>query len=291
MQTMTQYQVPVATPVLASSPLIWYFLGHGCPQEIPASGAPAIQPTAPPQALLGKVKNVFPCYARRESAVSVRPLRSLPRTAPRRAKAALMEQRFVPALGRLRKLLEEASIALQIPINFALIGDLAVSTWGAVRATQDVDLLANSNPSPIGDPRVRDGLGKFLQKRRCAVDWRVGDADDPIPLLLRTELPKSIGRLGTDILWAHKRWHQEALQRRLEIKSGRLRVYVLHPEDLILLKLDAGGPQDLLDVRALLAIKPAELDIERLKRSAAGVRLQKLLASCLSDTPKRNHSR
>jgi len=201
-----------------------------------------------------------------------------------------MEQRFVPALGRLRKLLEEASIALQIPINFALIGGLAVSTWGAVRATQDVDLLANSNPSPIGDPHVRDDLGKFLQKRHCTADWRVGDADDPIPLLLRIELPKSIGRLGTDILWAHKRWHQEALQRRLEIKSGRLRMYVLHPEDLILLKLDAGGPQDILDVRALLAAKPTELDIERLKRSAAGVRLQKLLDSCLSDTPKRNHS-
>lgn len=48
-------------------------------------------------------------------------------------------------------------------------------------------------------------------------------------------------------------------------------MYVLHPEDLILLKLDAGGPQDILDVRALLAAKATELDIERLKRSAAGV--------------------
>lgn len=202
-----------------------------------------------------------------------------------------MEQRFVAALGRLRKLLEEASMTLQIPIDFALIGGLAVSTWGAVRATQDVDLLADSNPSPIGDPLVRDGLGKFLQKKRCAVDWRVGDSDDPIPLLLRIEFPKSMGRLSADILWAHKRWHQEALQHRLEVRSGKLRMYILHPEDLILLKLDAGGPQDILDVQALLAAQSPELDIERLKRTAARLRLQKQLNRCLlSDRPKRNHS-
>ena len=59
------------------------------------------------------------------------------------------------------------------------------------------------------------------------------------------------------------------------------------PEDLILLKLDAGGPQDILDVRALLAAKPSELDIERLKRGAAQLRLQTLLDSCLSDRPKK----
>ena len=291
MQTTSRYWLPVVDLLLASSPPIWYFLGHGSSENIPSNGAAHIQSTATPQALPRQIENVSSSHARGKSSISLRPLGSVHGAAPSRAKPSVMEQRFVPALGRLRKFLEEASVTLQIPIDFALIGGLAVSTWGAVRATQDVDLLANSDPSPIGDPRVRDGLRKFLQKKRCTVDWRVGDSDDPIPLLLRIEFPKSIGRLGTDILWAHKRWHQEALQRRLEVKSGRLRMYVLHPEDLILLKLDAGGPQDLLDVRALLAAKPSELDIERLKRGAAQLRLQTLLDSCLSDRPKRNHSR
>ena len=202
-----------------------------------------------------------------------------------------MAQRFVPALGRLRKLLEDASKALHVSIDFALIGGLAVSTWGAVRATQDIDLLADSDPSPIGDWRMRETLAKFLVKKRCKVEWRVGDPGDPIPLLLRVEFSRSSRKLYTDILWAHKRWHQEALRRRLEVLLGKSRVFVLHPEDLILLKLDAGSPQDLLDVQALLASKPPALDIDRLQRSAARIRLQKLLDSCLQDIPGKLRTR
>ena len=121
-----------------------------------------------------------------------------------------MEQRLVPALRRLKKLLEEAAVELQLPISFALIGGLAVSTWGAVRATQDVDLLANSVPSPIRDWRVRENLKKYLETKLCAVEWRIGDPDDPIPLLLKIELPETLGSVGADILWAHKRWQLEA---------------------------------------------------------------------------------
>jgi hypothetical protein len=58
-------------------------------------------------------------------------------------------------------------------------------------------------------------------------------------------------------------------------------VPVLHPEDLILLKLEAGGPQDLLDVEGLLLESPPNFDISRLKEKASrlrlGVALEKLL--------------
>ena len=43
-----------------------------------------------------------------------------------------MEQRLGPALVELNELLEKASI------QFALIGGLAVSAWGIIRATQDI---------------------------------------------------------------------------------------------------------------------------------------------------------
>jgi len=60
-----------------------------------------------------------------------------------------MEGRFGPALRTLQRLLQDASLALHIPIRFALIGGLAVSAWGVIRATQDIDLLADSSPSPL----------------------------------------------------------------------------------------------------------------------------------------------
>ena len=191
-----------------------------------------------------------------------------------------MEQRFARALDTIPNLLEDASFALQVPISFALIGGLAVSAWGAVRATQDIDFLADSNPSPLRDLNVRANLKRFLDKRGCAAEWHVGGADDPVPLLLRMQLPRSLRPLGADILWAHKRWQREALRRRVAVEVARLKVFVLHPEDLVLMKLEAGGPQDLLDVQNLLSNPPPELDQTRLKRKATQLRLGVSLESC-----------
>jgi len=191
-----------------------------------------------------------------------------------------MERRFAPALRTLGKLFEDASVSMQVPICFALIGGLAASAWGVVRATQDIDLLADSNPSPLRDLALRRRLGAFLEQRGCTPEWRVGDPDDPIPLLLRIGLPRPMA-LVTDILWAHKRWQREALSRRITLRVSRLEVFVLHPEDLILMKLDAGGPQDLLDVEALVLNPPRELDLSSLRRRAVRLHLAKELDRCL----------
>lgn len=194
-----------------------------------------------------------------------------------------MEPQFAPALSRLQRLLTGASRELQTTIDFALIGGLSVAAWGVVRATQDIDFLADSEPSPISDLNLRNRLKSYLERQRCHVEWRVGDYDDPVPLLLRVELPRSYGGLGADVLWAHKRWQRDALARSITVSLASRRVQVLHPEDLILLKLDAGGPQDLADVEGLLADPPAELNVTRLKETAARLRLGRMLEKCLRD--------
>ncbi|HEX9144484.1 MAG TPA: hypothetical protein VGA09_09455 [Candidatus Binatia bacterium] len=112
-----------------------------------------------------------------------------------------MEQPFARVVDRLQKLLEAASVELQIRIRIALIGGLAVSAWGAIRATQDVDLLADSDPSPIASRSVCDDLQRFFEKKHCSVEWRAGDPDDPIPLLLRLNLGGALSQPGADILW------------------------------------------------------------------------------------------
>lgn len=201
-----------------------------------------------------------------------------------------MEQRFAPALRTVQKLVEEASLTLQIPISFALIGGLAVSAWGAIRATQDIDILADSDPSPLRNLRLRADLKRFLEKQGCTAEWRAGEAEDPIPLLLRLQLPRRLRRLGADILWVHKRWQREALARRIAIEVSGLQVFVLHPEDLILMKLDAGGPKDLLDVQELLGSPPPELDLRQLRRKALQLRLGLALNKCLRQAGNRGLS-
>lgn len=192
-----------------------------------------------------------------------------------------MERRFAPALRTLRKLFQDASHSLHVPVHYGLIGGLAMSAWGVVRATQDIDILADSRPSPLRNLPIRRHLQKFLEERGCMAEWRVGEPDDPIPLLLRLELPSPALGLGADILWAHKRWQREALSKGVSLRVSRLEVFVLRPEDLILMKLEAGGPQDLLDVEALLSNPPSELNLRSLKKRALQLRLGAELDRCL----------
>ncbi|MSP41354.1 MAG: hypothetical protein EXR70_22945 [Deltaproteobacteria bacterium] len=194
-----------------------------------------------------------------------------------------MDARLAPALRELNRLLATAAADLNAQFRFALLGGLAVSTWGVMRTTQDIDFLADSDPSPIRDLKLRDKMTKFVERQNCRADWRVGDYDDPIPLLLKIELPAAMGSLGADILWAHKRWQQEALQRAIDIDIDGSKIPVLHPEDLIVMKLDAGGPQDLLDVEQLLTVGKPRIDFERLKKSAGRLRVRKALEQCLRD--------
>lgn len=202
-----------------------------------------------------------------------------------------MEQRFSRALTGLQRLLVDASHDLDHPIRFALIGGLAVSAWGVVRATEDIDLLADSDPSPLTSVPFRDNLKRFFERRKCGVEWRIGEPDDPIPLLLRVTLPQQVRGLKADILWAHKRWQRDALARVITIKISRTNVLVLHPEDLVVLKLEAGGPQDLLDVEELLYEAPAEINLRRLTTKASELGLETVLENCLRSRSGRTRKR
>ncbi|MBI4381149.1 MAG: nucleotidyl transferase AbiEii/AbiGii toxin family protein [candidate division NC10 bacterium] len=128
-------------------------------------------------------------------------------------------------------------------IRAALIGGLAVATWGSPRATEDIDLLAELAQSPELEGAIRaDGWH---------VSWRRGGSDDPIPLLLRLEWIR--GGPEIDVICATRPWERAILDRAVQVTlPGGRRVPVVTPEDLIVLKLLAGGPQDLIDVTDLL---------------------------------------
>lgn len=148
-------------------------------------------------------------------------------------------------------------------VPYALMGGLAVAAWGAPRATEDIDLLADVTPSPE--------LDSALRASGFEVEWRRGAADDPIPLLLRL-----CGRSGPeiDVLCATRAWEREMLARavRLRLAQG-LEIPVIAVEDLIVLKLLAGGPGDLADVADLLrrAGPLPELDKRATARGVVGL--------------------
>jgi len=146
------------------------------------------------------------------------------------------ERRFEDALARLVAVFQERRV------SYALIGGLAVAAWGAPRATEDIDILADVSPSPELDAALRAG--------GFDVEWRGGDPDDPIPLLLRL---RSASGPEIDVVCATRAWEREILNRSIPIRIPEgPETSVIAVEDLIVLKLMAGGPGDLADVVDLL---------------------------------------
>jgi len=149
--------------------------------------------------------------------------------------------------------------------GFALIGGLAVSTWSTPRATMDIDLLLLVQP----EDRVR--LVDALRAAGISAELFKGGFDDPVPYLIRAE--------HLDIIVVTRKLESEAVKASIQIDLAGCALPVASPEYLILLKLQAGGPKDLMDIRELLTSAP--LDRQRLKELACQYKLDKALEALL----------
>lgn len=124
-------------------------------------------------------------------------------------------------------------------VPFALIGAAALAVHGISRSTLDVDLL-------VTDSRTLDeGFWAGLE-----VDVRRGDAEDPLAGVVR------VGREAVapvDVIVGRARWQSDAIARAIRTVVSGVCLPVVTAADLVLLKLYAGGAQDLWDVREILA--------------------------------------
>lgn len=127
-------------------------------------------------------------------------------------------------------------------IDHALIGAAALAVHGVARATADVDLLAI-------DPRsLEEDLWSPLRKGPVEVEVRRGDAQDPLAGVVRI----TRGEESVDVIVGRGGWQAGVLRRASPVRMGDATIPVVGPVDLVLLKLYAGGPQDLWDIHQLL---------------------------------------
>lgn len=135
----------------------------------------------------------------------------------------------------------------------ALIGGWAAVAWGSVRATKDFDLLFDW-------PRSRRlELDDLMRDAGYEPEWRAGGEDDPLPELLRLR-PTDPARLPADLIPAFLPYHREALLRAKSVDLGGWSMPAVGPEDLIAMKLAAGGGLDYRDAKAVLAVQAEKLD-------------------------------
>ncbi|HJQ99055.1 MAG TPA: hypothetical protein VJ826_12150 [Candidatus Polarisedimenticolaceae bacterium] len=136
----------------------------------------------------------------------------------------------------------------------ALIGGSALAVHGVARSTLDMDVLT-TDASVLQAPFAASlGLGAKIQR---------GDVDDPLVGVVRIEEGDEI----VDVIVGGLSWMKAIVDRASAHRVPPDDVPTVEAADLILLKLYAGGPQDLLDVRLLVAARPevAAVVEERIK--------------------------
>lgn len=156
-------------------------------------------------------------------------------------------------------LLDVAAILTKQEVDYAVIGAMAASVHGSIRATTDADALAAVTVSRLAK------LEKAFKRAGFETDLRRGDPDDPIPALLaivdehgnRVEL--LAGLRGLD---------PAAFARCITVPFAGTTVRVIGREDFIAMKCFAGGPQDLADARRVLESNDQPLDIDLVRRIA-----------------------
>lgn len=126
----------------------------------------------------------------------------------------------------------------------ALVGAVALAAHGIVRATLDYDLL-------VLDRGVLEAVAwTDLADGGAVVEIRTGDSEDPLAGVVRVSREEEP---SVDVVVGKQPFLEGILSRRQELVVRGRSVPVVLGADLLLLKVFAGGPQDLLDAETLLA--------------------------------------
>lgn len=142
-------------------------------------------------------------------------------------------------------------------IHWAAIGALAVAYHGWVRASMDADALVNFKGASLDI----DALQSRLKANRWEVDFRKGDPDDPLGYVIR--IRDGAGH-QVDLIGGIRRLDAGFFERALAAEMQGLRLRMASPEDLLALKIFAGGPLDLDDAKGILQVKADDIDRELL---------------------------
>ena len=152
---------------------------------------------------------------------------------------------------RLRLVQRVAATLTEAGARFALIGAAAMAVHGVARSTRDVDLLT------LLDISLDDASWTPLTEAGVNVSVTRGNADDPLAGVVRFAQE---GQDQVDLVVGRYRWQQRIVERAAPaVVGGSVTLPTAQSRDLILLKLFAGGSQDLWDIQQLIAGTDSEI--------------------------------
>lgn len=158
-------------------------------------------------------------------------------------------------------LLDIIEILKAAEIPYVVIGAFAVSFHGVPRSTNDADAAVWLRRSG----KNARGLAGELTASGYVTDLKVGDAGNPIAGVI------VVGdRHGNrvDLILGVRGMESAAASRGVTTSMLGTALKVASAEDLIAMKIAAGGVQHLEDVRGILAVSQKVLDLNLLRRLA-----------------------
>jgi len=173
-------------------------------------------------------------------------------------------------------LLDVVAILYERGIEYGVVGALAASVYGTVRATTDADAIVSVSPSKLAS------LERILRKAGLTVKLSRGDSDDPIPALFA--ISDQFGN-RVDLLGGLRGFDPEAFERTIAVAFSGTTLRIIGREDFIAMKCFAGGPQDIADAQEAIRAADTPIDLDLMRRIArrfgrpAADALERLLAA------------
>jgi len=172
-------------------------------------------------------------------------------------------------------LLDAIAVLRREAIEYAVIGAMAASVHGSLRASADAAALLSVSVSKLAN------LARAFKKVGFEAELRRGDEDDPIPAML---IIRDTHGNRVDLLGGLRGLDPDVFSRAVDVPFSGDSLRVVGREDFIAMKCFAGGPQNVAD--AQIALKSAQVPVDhgllrrvtrRFGRSAADV-LEQILS-------------
>lgn len=140
-------------------------------------------------------------------------------------------------------------------VNYLIIGGVAIGIWGAVRLTEDIDVMLF----------IAKKNAKAMLNKAKSLGFRF---DEKL-------VTKQVSQVGVfkihyenyhlDFLLASTELEQSALERKVKVTIFNREVFVPSKEDLLLLKIIPARPKDILDAEGIANRQKGKLDVKYLE--------------------------
>lgn len=138
-------------------------------------------------------------------------------------------------------------------VRWGAIGALAVAYHGWVRASMDADALITLRGSGIDTEELK----RRLIDKGFHVDFREGDSEDPLGFVYRIQ---DDGGNQVDLIGGIRKLDPKFFDRIIRTELNGIGIRISSAEDLLALKLFAGGPLDLEDAAGMLNVLGSAVD-------------------------------